>query len=49
MSYMELKRRHQDLLSEVAMLEGTSREKEESHLAQISEFTKEIEQSKVRP
>ena len=48
MSYMELKRRHQDLLSEVAGLEGKSREQEESHWTQINQFAKEIEQSKVR-
>ena len=48
MSYMELKRRHQDLLSEVATLEGKSKEKEESHWAQVNQFAKEIEQSRVR-
>ena len=48
MSYMELKRRHQELLSEIAALEGKSREQEESHWAQVNQFTKEIEESKVR-
>ena len=45
---MELKRRHQDLLSEIAALEGKSREQEESHWTQINQFAQEIEQSKVR-
>ena len=48
MSYMELKRRHQDLLSDVATLEEKSKEKEQSHWTQINEFAKEIEHSKVR-
>ena len=48
MSYMELKRRHQDLLSEVAAMEDRSREQEETHWAQVSQFAKEIEKSKVR-
>ena len=45
---MELKRRHQELLSEIATLEGKSREQEESHWVQVNQFTKEIEDSKVR-
>ena len=48
MSYMELKRRHQELLSEIAALECKSREQEESHWAQVNQFAKEIEESKVR-
>ena len=45
---MELKRRHQDLLSEVSTLEGQSKEQADSHWAQVNQFAKEIEQSKVR-
>ena len=45
---MELKRRHQELLSEIAVLEGRSREQEESNWAQVNQFAKEIEESKVR-
>lgn len=48
MSYMELKRRHQELLSEIATLEGKSKEQEESHWEQVNHFAKEIEESKVR-
>ena len=47
MSYMELKRRHQDLISEVATLEGKSREQDEKYLVQIDQFTEEIKQSRV--
>ena len=45
---MELKCRHQELLSEIAALEGKSREQEESHWEQVNRFAKEIEESKVR-
>ena len=47
MSYMELKRHHQDLLSEVVALEDRSREQEEAHWAQVNQFAKEIEKSRV--
>ena len=47
MSYMELKRHHQDLLSEVVALEDRSREQEEAHWTQVNQFAKEIEKSRV--
>ena len=48
MSYMELKKRHQDLASEVQVLGQRSKEVEDQHLTEVKRLAEEIRHYKVR-
>ena len=47
MSYMELKRRHQNLMEEKESQEKSSRQKESRQRAMIDQLAQEIQQHKV--
>lgn len=47
MGYMELKRHHQHLVSEIEAMEERSRETETKHFKQVHDLIEEISQSKV--